>query len=169
MAKTNYVKPGLDKEGREVPDPIPMAPPIGYKRQPSLTERIRDMVRSEHLRIAALEAGQETFEEADDFEVGDDFDPNSPYEEVFDPVDADARMRLRQEDYAASVEARLGEMRPRGDDDGRADVEQGRVVVGSSGSGKSGKVGKGKSEPKQKSDDRRGVSEATDGDQGSDE
>lgn len=68
-----------------IPDPTPVAPPLGYIRQPSLTERIRDMVRSEHLRRVAEESGAETFEEASDFEVGDDYDPSSPYEEVFEP------------------------------------------------------------------------------------
>lgn len=68
-----------------IPDPTPIAPPLGYVKQPSITERIRDMVRSEHLRIAAEAAGAETFEEADDFDIGDDHDPSSPYEEVFEP------------------------------------------------------------------------------------
>lgn len=113
----------LDAKGRELPDPVPMAPPVGYQRQPTLTERIREMVRGEHVRLAALQAGQETFEEADDFEVGDDFDPTSPYEEVFDPVDADARMRLRQDDYRASVEARSQELRPQQKDDDHAKRE----------------------------------------------
>lgn len=75
----------LDARGREVPDPTPMAPPVGYKKQPSMMENIRAMVRSEHLRQAAIQAGYETVEEADDFEVGDDFDPSSPYEHNFDP------------------------------------------------------------------------------------
>lgn len=43
------------------------------------------MVVSEKLRMEALAAGQETFEEADDFDVDDDFDPTSPYEVNFDP------------------------------------------------------------------------------------
>jgi len=105
-------KSALNKKGQEVPDPVPMAPPIGYKKEPSMTERIRAMVRSEHVRLAAMKAGAETFEEADDFEIGDDYDPTSPFEEVFDPVDKDARMLLRDEEYRAKVEARLGEYKP---------------------------------------------------------
>lgn len=78
---------GLTEDASAViPDPTPMAPPLGYIRQPSLTERIRDMVRSEHLRVAAESAGADTFDEADDFEVGEDYDPSSPYEEVFEPA-----------------------------------------------------------------------------------
>lgn len=76
----------LDAGGAEVLDPRPMAPPVGYKREPSLMEKVRAMVRSEQFRMAAEAAGAETFEEADDFEVGDDYDPTSPYEEVFEPA-----------------------------------------------------------------------------------
>lgn len=74
----------LDENGHEIMDPRPMAPPVGYNRQPSLTEQIRNMVRSEKLRQEAEAAGMETFEEADDFEVGDDYEPSSPYEADFD-------------------------------------------------------------------------------------
>lgn len=68
----------LDPLGQLVPDPTPMAPPIGYKRQPSMVEIIR-----EQIRLAGLEAanqGYESFEEADDFDVGDDPELRSPYE-----------------------------------------------------------------------------------------
>lgn len=72
--------------GHELPDPTPVAPPVGYIKQPSMIEQVRNMVRSEHLRLAALEAGQETFEEADDFDIPDDpVDPHTRYEAVFDP------------------------------------------------------------------------------------
>lgn len=78
----------IDKLGRLMPDPTPIEPPIGYKPAPSLFEQIREMVRSETLRQAAEDAGAETFEEADDFEVGDDWDPRSPYENEWDtPMD----------------------------------------------------------------------------------
>lgn len=79
-AQTNY----LTKDGREKPDPTPIAPPIGYIKQPTMVENIRAMVRRE-MSDAAAAQGMETFEEADDFEVGDDYDPRSPYEELFDP------------------------------------------------------------------------------------
>lgn len=75
----------LDKHGREIPDPVPVAPPLGYRRSPTLAEQIRSMVISEKLKQEALDAGMETFEEADDFDVGDDYDPTSPYENDFDP------------------------------------------------------------------------------------
>lgn len=72
----------LDEFGRELPDPVPMAPPVGYKKVPSMVDTIRDMIRSEKLRAYALEQGAETFEEADDLDIDDpdDFEPYSEHE-----------------------------------------------------------------------------------------
>ena len=78
-----------DEQGRELMDPTPIAPPIGYKKSPSITETIRNMIRSEHLRREAESQGYESFEEADDFEMAEDPDPKSPYEEQFEPVPQD--------------------------------------------------------------------------------
>lgn len=77
---------GYTALGQEM-DPVPIAPPIGYKKQPSMVEHIRAMIRSERLREEAERAGQETFEEADDFGPDDDEDyvPLSGYESEFDP------------------------------------------------------------------------------------
>lgn len=63
---------GLNPDGTPILDPTPIAPPIGYKKQPSMVEIVRDMVRGEKLRQAAEEMGAETFEEADDFDIPDD-------------------------------------------------------------------------------------------------
>ena len=80
------LRPVQDEFGRELLDSTPMAPPVGHKKQPSMVELVREMVKSEHLRRAALESGHETFEEADDFDVGDEDDmPSSPHENEFDP------------------------------------------------------------------------------------
>lgn len=78
---------GLAPDGRQVPDPVPLAPPIGYKKQPSMVEIVRDMVRGERLKQAAIEAGHETFEESEDFEVGDENadELRSGFENDFDP------------------------------------------------------------------------------------
>lgn len=73
------------KDGREYNDPTPMAPPIGYKRQPSMVEIVRSQVRDALLAQALAEQGVETFEEADDFEIGDDYEPDAPWENEFDP------------------------------------------------------------------------------------
>lgn len=85
----------LTPDGKEILDPTPLAPPVGYFRQPSLTEQIRQMVLSERLRQEAEAAGMESFEEADDFDVGDDFDPTSPYEQDFDPTPIQELKRRR--------------------------------------------------------------------------
>lgn len=85
--KTN--KKYLDHTGAELPDPTPMAPPIGWKPSDPLHKRIREMIISEKLRMEAAAAGMETLDEADDFDVGDDYDPASPYEEHFDPIGYD--------------------------------------------------------------------------------
>lgn len=90
LSLTEYVKKMRDKgfndAGRFIPDSVPVAPPIGYKRQPSMVEIVRDMVRSEHLADAARRSGMETFEESEDFDVGDDPDDlRSGFENDFDP------------------------------------------------------------------------------------
>lgn len=74
-------------DGGEYPDPTPMAPPLGYKKQPSMVSLIRDMIASDNLRKAAEAAGMETFEEADDFDVDDPEGDmaDSPHENEFDP------------------------------------------------------------------------------------
>lgn len=68
----------LNDKGQLVPDPIPMAPPIGYSKQPSMAELIRAQVLQVS-RDAARE-GLETEEQADDFDVGDEPEIRSPYE-----------------------------------------------------------------------------------------
>lgn len=75
----------LNENGYEVLSPRPMELPIGYVRTPPLEQQIREMVKSALLAREAEAMGAETFEEADDFDVGDDYDPRSPYEEVFEP------------------------------------------------------------------------------------
>lgn len=85
-----------DPQGREIPDPTPMQPPVGYNPQPSLAQQMRQMIISDRLAREAREAGAETFEEADDFEVGDDWEQekHSPYEANFDPMTPEERAAL---------------------------------------------------------------------------
>nr|QJB19881.1 MAG: hypothetical protein [Microvirus sp.] len=72
-------------KGEEILDPTPVAVPIHFKAPQPLNDRIREMVRRE-ASLYAMENGQETFEEADDFNCEDDTpDPSSPWEEDFDP------------------------------------------------------------------------------------
>lgn len=77
---------GLNKDGTPVLDPTPIAPPIGYKKTPSMVEIVRDMVRGERLRQEALAGGHETFEESEDFDVWDEPEQlRSPFENQHDP------------------------------------------------------------------------------------
>lgn len=64
---------------REDPDPTPVRLPIGQKRPPTLQDEIRRFIRDE-LSAVADNQGLGTFEEEDDFDVGDDEDIFSPYE-----------------------------------------------------------------------------------------
>lgn len=76
----------LTADGAEIPDPRPLAPPVGYNRQPSLFEMVREATRRE-LSLRAQDAGMDSFEDADDFEDDAEFlDPTSPYEYNFDPA-----------------------------------------------------------------------------------
>ncbi|QXP44253.1 MAG: hypothetical protein [Arizlama microvirus] len=103
--KTNYHY--LTPDGAERPDPTPMAPPIGYKPSDPLHKKIRQMIISEKLAMEAREANLETLDEADDFDVGDDYDPSSPYEEHFDPIGYDpGAARQAVSEHQAAVQAR---------------------------------------------------------------
>lgn len=63
----------LNERGHEVPDPTPMALPVGVKRPLSLREQIQRFVREE-LSAVSAQQGHETFEEADDFDIEDEDD-----------------------------------------------------------------------------------------------
>lgn len=73
----------LNEHGWEVPDQTPVAVPA-YIKKYDQRDTIKELIR-QALSQEAQDAGYETFEEADDFDVGDDYDPSSPYEEQFDP------------------------------------------------------------------------------------
>lgn len=68
-----------DEMGREIPDTRPVAVPHNWDRPLSLHEEIKRFVRIELSRTAEMQ-GQESFEEADDFDVDEEPDPLSPYE-----------------------------------------------------------------------------------------
>lgn len=77
--------PKLDKKGHEVLDDTPVAIPLRFSRPETLAEQVRSLLYGELSRFADSQ-GYETMEEADDFDVGDDFDPASPYEYDFDHI-----------------------------------------------------------------------------------
>lgn len=73
-----------NSRGEEIPDPRPMALPVDFKPPIPLDEQIRQLIKNNQIQGQLHAEGVETFEEADDFEVDDDPDPTSPYEENFD-------------------------------------------------------------------------------------
>lgn len=107
----------LNESGAEVPDPEPVGLPLGYKHPPTLEDRIKAMIQVTLSRQAA-EAGAETFEEANDFDVGEeDNDPltgkqfldpevtvNDPnVQAAFEAEEPTVRERIRAADAAAAA------------------------------------------------------------------
>ncbi len=68
-----------DSQNREIVDQTPVEMPLGYRTPEPLQSLIQRLVRVESAN--AQREGKETFEEADDFETGED-EPmmTSPYE-----------------------------------------------------------------------------------------
>lgn len=90
----------LDEHGREVLSPVPMAPPVGYQKPISIAEQMRQMIKMASYEAAM--AGAETEDEANDFEVDEDMDPHSPWENDFEPDPAlEAMMALQSRPPAA--------------------------------------------------------------------
>lgn len=69
----------FDDKGREIPDPVPVAVPHSWERPLSLHDQIKRFIRVEMSQAADL-AGEESFEDAEDFDVDEDPDPLSAYE-----------------------------------------------------------------------------------------
>lgn len=72
-------KPRLNEAGQEVLDETPVTLPVRFRRGENITDRVRMMVEAEISRRAAHD-GYETIDEANDFDVGDDYDPSSDHE-----------------------------------------------------------------------------------------
>lgn len=74
----------LTSDGQEIPDPTPVALPVGLKKSESMDERIRRILQHS-ISAQAAKHGLETFEEADDFDIPDDpVDPTTLWEDNFD-------------------------------------------------------------------------------------
>lgn len=61
----------INEKGQEVPDPTPASIPLGYRHPEPLEVRMRRMIAME-MSSAAAAGGMETFEEANDFNVGEE-------------------------------------------------------------------------------------------------
>lgn len=83
----------FDENGHEILNPTPMQPPLGYKPTLSLAEQIRLQVR----QLKNLEDMEpESEEEADDFDVDDDPQPVSRWENDMIPSIKEVRIRARE-------------------------------------------------------------------------
>lgn len=98
----------LNKGGQEIPDPRPAAPSLGKKPEMHIRDYIRTMVRSERLQQDLDNQGVETFEEANDFEVGEDYFPDSQYENDLEPSVTEL---IREGTASLSAKARADERR----------------------------------------------------------
>lgn len=90
----------LSLDGRlEYPDPVPMAPVVTRVReQPGMRQMVQEMIRQEFSQLAEAHE-METFEEADDFEVGDEVPP--PTDAELMALEGEARVRERRAAAAA--------------------------------------------------------------------
>lgn len=76
----------LDEKGREILSSKPLRIPVGFEEPEPLADMVRRLIRT-NASVVAAEAGMETFEEANDFDIEDDpVDPHTPYETFFDPA-----------------------------------------------------------------------------------
>jgi len=85
-----------DENGGEILDPTPLEPPLGYRKTPSLSEQIQQQVRIAQLKILEDSLDPETEDEADDFEIGDDYEPLSKHENENMPTLANLKKRAAE-------------------------------------------------------------------------
>lgn len=97
-----------DENGGEILDPTPMQPPLGYKRSLSLSEQIAQQVRIAHLKILEDSAVSETEDEADDFEIGEEYEPLSKYEN--DHMPTLANLKKKAAEINAAIKKRNTEL-----------------------------------------------------------
>lgn len=91
--KTTDKQNRFDENGHEILNPTPVAAPLGYKPTLSLAEQIRLQVR----QLKQLDDMEpETEEEADDFEIDEDPQPQSRWENDMIPSIKETRSRARE-------------------------------------------------------------------------
>lgn len=88
-----------NERGEEVLDQTPIALPVGFTRPKPLNERIAEIAAAEMRAMRALDQGEETPEEADDFDVDDEtYDRTTPWQErpgVPDPFALTREVEIR--------------------------------------------------------------------------
>lgn len=108
ICKANPKGKPYDKDGMFYPDPTPVAPPVGQSNVADIDmfEVMRNRIRNE-ASIQAQMMGFESFEEADDFVVEDDFEPFSPWEEITEQFRPDGPV-VRPEKQESGAEGPKG-------------------------------------------------------------
>lgn len=94
------------RHGYECGSSVPYAPSVGAKKPPSLEDRVRQLIRSREVARAAEDAGKETWDEANDFDVGDDYEPDSPYEMELDGIPKEQIAAERAEEARIAAKAK---------------------------------------------------------------
>lgn len=74
----------FNKSGEILPDDTPMNLELQLNPPLSLEERVSRLLHSRQLADLANSQGLESFEESEDFDVDDDFDPQTPWEQDFE-------------------------------------------------------------------------------------
>lgn len=89
LVEYSYTRDGRRAIGVEFPNPVPVEAPLGSEPHEPIWETIKRMVLdgARRAKEESEEEEYETEEEANDFDVGDDFDPASPWEEHHEPTD----------------------------------------------------------------------------------
>lgn len=91
---------------REYLDPTPISPPVGFVKPRHIIDDIREMVRTEMSRRAE-DGGFDSFEDAEDFDIDDEYDPTTPFEQYFDPTPVGV-LRERQQEAQKAVSQNAG-------------------------------------------------------------
>lgn len=70
-------------DGREVPNPVSVEPPLGFTPGPSLMDQIEAMMRAKYSQLSGEDLLEDSEEEARDFDEPEvDFNPASVYEMI---------------------------------------------------------------------------------------
>lgn len=99
----------FSEDNKEILNPTPMQPPVGYKPALTLTEQIRQQIRT-YKNMDDNEP--ETEEEADDFDCIDDPQPESRWENDMIPSIKETRQRLRELEAREKLYAKAKEKTP---------------------------------------------------------
>lgn len=97
----------IDEMGREINNPVPLEVEVGPKKV-CINDEIRRVVATE-ISKRAMEMGKESYEEANDFDVDDDFE-KSEIRSQYEIMDDDYPEMVRREFEGEKIEEKAVEM-----------------------------------------------------------